>query len=94
MIKLKFIPDFFPIVLLPLYWFFLLCFYLFYIPIFFFIWLFSPYKSKKSLKAFYLRKAKKDQRKLEYKKKKEEEEKKKKEKENEQLDDLKEDKKI
>lgn len=66
MIKLKFIPEFFPVLLLPLYWLFLLSFYIFYLPIYFFIWLFSPYKSKKSLKAYYSRKAKKDKRTLEY----------------------------
>lgn len=49
MIKLKFIPDYFPIILMPLYWIFFLCFYIIYLPIYGLVLLFSPFRSKKSL---------------------------------------------
>ena len=66
MIKIKFIPDFFPIVLLPLYWIFFLSFYIVYLPVYFFVWLFSPWRSKKSLISFYAKKAKSDHRTVSY----------------------------
>jgi|GEM_PF-1617428 hypothetical protein len=66
MIKIKFIPDFFPIVLLPLYWIFFLSFYIVYLPIYFFVLLFSPWRSKKSLVSFYSKKAGLDHRTVSY----------------------------
>lgn len=48
MIRLPFIPTYFPLLLLPVYWVYWLCFYVFYIPIYFLIWLFSPYSPRKS----------------------------------------------
>lgn len=61
-IKLKFLPDYFPLILYPFYWLFLLSFYILYIPIYIIIWLFSPYKSKRSLIRYYNRKASKSNR--------------------------------
>lgn len=68
MISLALVPDFFPVLLLPLYWIFWLSFYLFYCPVYFFIWIFSPYRSRKTALAYYSRKAKKDKRLIEYSK--------------------------
>ena len=62
MIRLSALPDFFPVLLLPIYWIFWLAFYLFYLPVYFFIWLFNPFRSKKTTLAYYSRKAKKDMR--------------------------------
>ena len=66
MIKLSALPDFFPVLLLPIYWIFWLAFYLFYLPVYFFIWLFNPFRSKKTALAYYSRKAKRDKRLVEY----------------------------
>lgn len=68
MISLALVPDFFPVLLLPIYWIFWLSFYLFYCPVYFFIWIFSPYRSRKTALAYYSRKAKKDKRLVEYSK--------------------------
>lgn len=66
MIKLRFVPEFFPIVLLPLWWVFLLCFYVVYLPVYLLVLLFSPWRSRKSLVAFYSRKASEDKREVRY----------------------------
>ena len=66
MIKLSALPDFFPVLLLPIYWIFWLAFYLFYLPVYFFIWLFNPFRSKKTALAYYSRKAKRDTHLSEY----------------------------
>jgi hypothetical protein len=47
-VKLSFLPAFFPVVLLPFYWIFFLLFYIFYLPVYFVLWIFSPYRSRKS----------------------------------------------
>jgi hypothetical protein len=47
-VKLKFVPPYFPVGLLLFYWAFFVLFYVFYLPVYFLLWLFSPYKSKKS----------------------------------------------
>ena len=66
MVKLKFVPDYFPILLLPVYWIFWICFYIGYLPVFSIVLLFSPYRSKKDLLAFYEKKASKVKRDLTY----------------------------
>jgi hypothetical protein len=66
MIKLPFKPEFFPILLLPLYWLYFLCFYLWYIPFYFVVWLFSPYRSSETLYKDYLKKHSKDKRSMRY----------------------------
>ena len=66
MVKLPFMPDYFPVLLLPLYWVFWLCFYVGYLPLYLVILLFSPYRDEKSLYAFYQRKASKVKRDLHY----------------------------
>ena len=47
-VKLSFLPAFFPVVLLPFYWIFFLLFYIFYLPVYFVLWIFSPYRYRKS----------------------------------------------
>jgi len=66
MVKLKFLPDYFPFLLLPVYWISWLCFYIGYLPFYLVILLLSPYKSKKDLVAFYEKKASKVKRDLTY----------------------------
>ncbi len=66
MIRLKLVPEFFPIVLLPLWWVFLLCFYVVYLPVYLLVLLLSPWRSRKSLVAFYSRKASEDKREVRY----------------------------
>jgi hypothetical protein len=66
MVKLPFMPDYFPVVLLPLYWVFWLCFYIGYLPVYLLVLLFSPYRNEKALYAFYERKASKAKRDLHY----------------------------
>lgn len=48
MIRLPFLPRFFPVLLLPLWWVFLLCFYSFYLPLMLLTWIFSPWSPRKS----------------------------------------------
>lgn len=55
-IKLSFLPDYMPIGLYLFYWLFCLCFYIFYLPIYFTLWLFSPYHSQKAKIRFFARK--------------------------------------
>lgn len=69
MIKLKFIPAYFPWTLLPLYWLFFFSFYLLYIPCYLLVLFFSPYKSDKSYKKYYGRKMSKTKRNLIHKEK-------------------------
>jgi hypothetical protein len=66
MIKLPFIPDFFPVLMLPLYWVYFLCFYLWYLPVLLIVRLFTPYRSKEAAYAYYMKKHSEDQRSLEY----------------------------
>lgn len=66
MLRLPFLPEFFPVLLLPLWWVFLLCFYVVYLPVYFVLWLFSPWRSRKDLVAFYSRKASSDSRTVSY----------------------------
>jgi hypothetical protein len=47
-VRLQFLPPYFPVGLLPLYWLFFLLFYIFYLPVYLVLWLFSPYRSRKS----------------------------------------------
>lgn len=48
MIRLPFVPRYFPVLLVPVWWLFLLCFYLFYVPVYFLCWIFSPWSPRKS----------------------------------------------
>ncbi len=73
MIKLKFIPDYFPIILMPLYWIFFLCFYIIYLPIYGLVLLFSPFRSKKSLIRYYSKHFSKEKRDLNGKEEKKDE---------------------
>lgn len=66
MIRLKFVPRGFPILLLPLWWLFLLCFYLVYLPCWLLLLLFSPYGPRKDPASFYARRAARDVRTLRY----------------------------
>lgn len=68
MIKLPFKPDYFPVLLLPVYWIYFLCFYIGYLPIYVLIVLFSPWKSDKRAYAFYMKKTSAEKRSLQYKK--------------------------
>ena len=64
MVKLKFVPRGFPVLLLPLWWVFLLCFYLVYLPCW--LLLFAPYAPGRDPASFYDRRAGKDRRTLRY----------------------------
>ena len=64
MIKLKFIPPYFPVLLLPVYWLYFLCFYLVYLPFYLLCLLFSPWNHKKSLTAIYMKKTSNNKRNL------------------------------
>lgn len=66
MVKLKFVPRGFPVLLLPLWWVFLLCFYLVYLPCWLLLLLFSPYAPGRDPASFYARRAGKDKRTLRY----------------------------
>ena len=66
MIKLKFIPAYFPWTLLPLYWIFFISFYILYLPCYLLVWIFSPYRSDKSYKKYYSRKMSQTKRNLKY----------------------------
>lgn len=64
MIKLKFIPPYFPVLLLPIYWIYFLCFYIVYIPFHLICWIFSPWRSDKKTYQLYLEKTSKTERDL------------------------------
>lgn len=72
MIRLRFIPDYFPVLLLPFYWVFWICFYMVYLPVYGLSLLLSPWRSRKSAVRYYQRHAGKDGRTLEWEKGKEE----------------------
>ena len=57
MIKVKFIPKYFPIVLLPLYWVWFLLYYIFGSLIYLVMLIFSPFKTKDNIIDFYKKKA-------------------------------------
>ena len=57
MIKVKFIPKYFPIVLLPLYWVWFLLYYIFGSLIYLIMLIFSPFKTKDNIIDFYKKKA-------------------------------------
>ena len=57
MIKVKFIPKYFPIVLLPLYWVWFLLYYIFGSLIYLVLMIFSPFKTKDNIIDFYKKKA-------------------------------------
>lgn len=57
MIKVKFIPKYFPIVLLPLYWVWFLLYYIFGSLIYLVMIIFSPFKTKDNIIDFYKKKA-------------------------------------
>ena len=42
MVRIPFLPSYFPVLLMPLWWVFWLCFYVFYLPFYLLSWLFSP----------------------------------------------------
>lgn len=64
MVRLPFFPDYFPVLLLPLYWVFWFCFYVWYLPFYALVILFSPYRSSKRLYEFYQRRFSKVKRDL------------------------------
>ena len=67
MIKLPFLPTFFPVLLLPLYWVLIFIpYYLGFFPIYLVKVLFSPYCKTDALYKDYLRKHSKDKRNLTY----------------------------
>ena len=66
MVRLKFVPRGFPVLLLPLWWVFLLCFYLFYLPCWAVLLLFSPWSPRKDPASYYARRAVKDRRTVRY----------------------------
>lgn len=73
MIRLPFVPPYFPILLMPVWWVFWLCFYLFYLPVYFLTWLFSPYSPRKSDLDPYRKRYSSVKRNMDPEKKKEEE---------------------
>ena len=48
MVRLPFLPSYFPVLLMPLWWVFWLCFYVFYLPFYLLSWLFSPWSPRRS----------------------------------------------
>lgn len=48
MIRLPFVPSYFPILLMPVWWVFFICFYLFYLPFYLLSWLLSPWSPRRS----------------------------------------------
>ncbi len=68
MIRLSFVPDYFPVLLLPFYWVFWVCFYVVYLPVYGISLLLSPWRSRESALRYYRRKAGKDARCLEWEK--------------------------
>lgn len=75
MIKLPFIPKNFPVSLILVYWLFLLCFYLWYLPFSLIRFLFSPYSSSKRLYEYYMKSLTKQKRNIPTEVSKEEEKK-------------------
>ena len=57
MIKVKFIPKYFPIILLPLYWLWFLLYYIFGSLIYLIMIIFSPFKTKENIIDFYKKKS-------------------------------------
>ncbi len=55
MVKLPWLSAYFPVLLYPFYWLFLLCFYFLYLPIYSVFPLFGPFRSVGSLVRFYER---------------------------------------
>lgn len=74
MIKVKFIPKYFPIILLPLYWIWFLLYYIFGSLIYLIMLIFSPFKTKEKVIDFYKKKASSLDRNLKEEKKEETEE--------------------
>jgi hypothetical protein len=62
MVKLPFLPSYFPVLLLPLYWLFFIAFYVGYLPVYLILVLFSPFKDTKSVLALYQSKSSKAKR--------------------------------
>lgn len=65
MVKLPLVLDYFPLLLYPFYWLFLLCFYFFYIPVYLAFWLFTPIRINDWPFVFYMAKFPRKERKLE-----------------------------
>ena len=64
MIKIKFIPKYFPVILLPLYWIWFLLYYIFGSIIYLIMTVFSPFKTKENIIDFYMKKQSKLERNL------------------------------
>ena len=64
MIKIKFIPKYFPVILLPLYWIWFLLYYIFGSIIYLIMTIFSPFKTKENIIDFYMKKQSKLERNL------------------------------
>ena len=74
MIKIKFIPKYFPVILLPLYWIWFLLYYIFGSIIYLIMTVFSPFKTKENIIDFYMKKQSKLERNLTLDEKEEDEE--------------------
>ena len=83
MIKVKFIPKYFPIILLPLYWLWFLLYYIFGSLIYLIMIIFSPFKTRENIIDFYKKKSTSLDRNLKLDKQEEEKEEDKKDQEKE-----------
>lgn len=57
MITIKFVPKYFPVILLPLYWIWYLLYYIFGSLIYLIMIIFSPLKTKENIIDFYTKKS-------------------------------------